>query len=400
MNPKSIKTKFPFFKQNPNCVYLDNAATTQCPESVIKAMNEYSKNKTNVHRGFYSPAAENTKKYKQSREEVADFIGAEADEIIFTSGATESLNNIARMLEPEINESDNIVVTISEHHSNLVPWQQLAEKVGCELRFIKIADDYKLDLSSAESKIDDDTKIVSFSYISNVLGIELPVEKIAALAYEVDAYTVIDSAQAMSTKKIDVKNLGADLLGFSGHKIFGPTGIGVMYINKDLLEKLTPVEFGGGMVKTVTKHDSSWLNYPLKFEAGTPNVSGAIGFGEAIKFVQKIGRSQISKYQKKLNKYLLKRLNQVKGVNILRPKIEHLASGVTSFVIKDIHSHDIAGFLAEKSICVRAGHHCAIPLMDSLEIEGVVRVSVSIYNNKDDIDKLIKNLNLIQQKFK
>ncbi|MFB6182387.1 MAG: aminotransferase class V-fold PLP-dependent enzyme [Candidatus Magasanikbacteria bacterium] len=399
MSLNKIKQKFPSLKQDPSLVYLDNAATTQCPKPVIEVVEKYYRNKSNVHRGFYSSEIDNTKKYEQSREVVADFIGSTSKETIFTSGTTESLNSIAKMLKPRVDKNENIVTTIAEHHSNLLPWQQLAKRVGCELRFIEINDSYELDLDSARKKIDRNTKIVSFSYISNVLGTELLVSDLVALADEVNAFTIIDVAQAMDCNRLDVKELGVDFLAFSGHKLFGPTGVGVLYGREELLKQLEPMEFGGSMVKKVERDGSSWAGLPHEFEAGTSNIAGVLGLGRAVKFIQNVDQKRISDHKKRLNKYLVKKLGQIEDVNIIRPKNSYLDSGISSFVIDEIHPHDVAEFLSENSICVRAGHHCAMPLMNELDLVGTVRVSVSIYNNKEDIDELINNLKLIQRKF-
>lgn len=399
MSIRKIKKQFPAFQDQTDLVYLDSAATTQSPNSVIDAVEDYYKNKSNVHRGFYNLAVSTTEKYEQARGKVADFISAESKEIVFTSGTTESINNIARMLEPEIDSADNIVITIMEHHANLVPWQQVAKRVGCELRYIEIGENYELDLESAAEKIDENTLVVSFSYISNTLGVELPVKKLLDLANEADAYSVIDAAQAMTSKKIDIKELGADFLAFSGHKVFGPTGIGVLYGRKDLLEKVEPVKFGGDMIKKVEQQNSSWADLPTKFEAGTPNIAGAIGLGEAISFVEETERENIENHQEKITKYLAEQLNGIGEVQIHRPSDKYLGSGIVSFTINSVHPHDIADILGKNDICVRAGHHCTMPLIKDLGLSATVRASVSTYNTKDDIDKLVSVVSEIIKRF-
>ena len=399
MDTKKIKSQFPVFKDRSNLVYLDNAATTQSPKQVVDTLGDYYKNKSNVHRGFYNLAIDATKKYEQARQTVADFISAEPKEVVFTSGTTDSLNNIARILEPEIESSDNIVITIMEHHANLIPWQQLSKRVGCELRYIEIGRNYEIDLKSAKKKIDENTKVVSFSYISNALGVELPVEKLIKLAKKVDAYTIIDAAQAMTSKKIDIKDLGVNFLAFSGHKIFGPTGIGVMHGRGELLNKLEPPKFGGEMIEKVEKQDSSWADLPAKFEAGTPNIAGAIGLGKAIDFIENLGQKNIENHQAKITKYLAEQINSIEEVQVHRPDNKYLDSGIVSFTISSAHPHDIADILGKNNICVRAGHHCTMPLMKELGLDATVRASVSIYNTKDDIDQLVGVVDEIIKRF-
>lgn len=399
MDTKKIKSQFPVFKDRSNLVYLDNAATTQSPKQVVDTLGDYYKNKSNVHRGFYNLAIDATKKYEQARQTVADFISAEPKEVVFTSGTTDSLNNIARILEPEIESSDNIVITIMEHHANLIPWQQLSKRVGCELRYIEIGRNYEIDLKSAKKKIDENTKVVSFSYISNALGVELPVEKLIKLAKKVDAYTIIDAAQAMTSKKIDIKDLGVDFLAFSGHKIFGPTGIGVMHGRGELLDKLEPPKFGGEMIEKIEKQESSWADLPAKFEAGTPNIAGAIGLGKAVDFVESIGQKNIAEHQAKVTKYLAEQINNIEEVRLHRPDNKYLESGIVSFTISSAHPHDIADILGKNNICVRAGYHCTMPLMKELGLDATVRASVSIYNTKDDIDQLVGVVDEIIKRF-
>ncbi|MFB6226171.1 MAG: aminotransferase class V-fold PLP-dependent enzyme [Candidatus Paceibacteria bacterium] len=395
---QDIKQKFPVFKQNQDLIYLDNAATTQMPKRVIEVLNQYYNNKSNVHRGFYPLAQQATKAFEEAREKVAEFISSEPKEIIFNSGTTEGMNNLARMLEPELSADDNIVITIVEHHANFVPWQQLSDRVGCELRVIELDDECEFGLQ-VEGKIDEDTKVVSFSYISNALGFELPVKNIVDVANKVSAYTIIDSAQAMTSKKINVKDLNIDFLAFSGHKLFGPTGIGVLYGRKALLQDLDPSKYGGEMIRKVTKQSSSWTDIPHKYEAGTPNVTAAIGLGEALDFITDLGIKKIASYKQELTNYLIDQLNMLDEVVLLSPENKSLDSGIVSFQVEGVHAHDVADLLASENICVRAGHHCAMPLMGEFDVSATVRVSISIYNNKKDIDQLIDELQNIIQLF-
>ncbi len=399
---KQIKKDFPIFSHNLGLVYLDNAATTQKPASVINAVkNFYEKDNANVGRGVYSLANRAMKRYDQTRTVIANFIGANSGEIVFTRNTTESINLLAYVISKIIPKGkDEIVLTEMEHHSNLVPWQELCKRNGFKLKFVKITKDFVLDMKDFNSKLSDKTAIVSIAYASNVLGTINNVKLITRLAREKGAITVIDAAQAIQHIPIDVKHLDCDFLAFSGHKMMGPNGIGVLYGKKELLEKLSPFMFGGGMIEKVTFNDASWAKTPEKFEAGTQNIAGAVGFAEAINYIKKIGIENITGWEAFLLKYALKRLNEVKGIKTYHPNSGEKVP-VVSFTLDSIHPHDIAEMLNEKKIAIRAGHCCAMPLMSVIKANGgVCRASFYFYNTLEDIDALVDSLREIQEKFK
>ncbi len=404
MDLSTIKTRFPIFKNYPKLVYLDNASTTQTPQIVLDAMNEYySTNRANIHRGIYNLSTEATKKYEEARNKIAKFINAEPEEIIFTSGTTHGLNMLATTLGKKLSHTDNIVLTRLEHHANLVPWQQISQTTGAKLKFIELNEDLQLDEISLEKIIDDNTKIVSFTALSNTLGTKVNVETIVQHAKKVNAITIVDAAQLVSHEQIDVKKLDCDFLVFSGHKMYGPTGIGVLYGKKELLEKLDPFFYGGDMVNEVSYETATWADVPQKFEGGTPNIAGAIGLGAAIDFIQEIGWETIQKNEQELVKYLFSKLP--KFVNIIAsPRLGGVGVGehhnsIISFTIDGVHPHDIAEILNRHHIAIRAGHHCTMPLMKHLDITGTTRVSLGLYNTKEDIDKLISALEEVKNIF-
>lgn len=397
---KQLKKDFPIFQNKKNLIYLDSAATTQKPKQVIEKIKEFYENSNaNIHRGVYSLSEEATELYEQARKTIAEFINASPEEIIFTRSTTESLNflsyTISSILPKEKNE---IVLTEMEHHSNLVPWQQLAKRENFKLKFIKIKVDFTLDLEDAKRKITDKTAIVSISHISNSLGTINLIEKVIEIAKQKEAITIIDAAQSVPHMKIDVKKIGCDFLAFSGHKVLGPFGIGVLYGKEELLNKLPPFEFGGGMIKKVSLDQSEFANIPEKFEAGTPNVSGVIGLAEAINYLNKIGMKNVEDWEKQLLKYTIEGIKKIDEIEIYNPSSEK-SSGILSFNIKKIHPHDIASMLNDYGIAVRAGHHCNMPLMKKLEISGTVRVSFYLYNIFEDIDRLIEGIKKVKEKF-
>lgn len=375
-----------------NQVYLDNASTTQTPQVVLDAMNEYyTEYRANVHRGFYDTAARADKAYAASKESVAALIGASADEIVYTSGATDSLNRLARMLESEVSTEHNIVLTEMEHHANLIPWQQLAKRTGCELRFIPITDDYRLDYDAAKKLIDDKTKIVSFVHVSNTLGTINDAQALCQLAAGVDAYSIVDACQSIATLAIDVQSIGCDFFVASGHKMYGPTGIGILFGKQVHLDRLDPVVFGGDMIRSVSFTDASWADGSSKHEAGTPPIAEAIGLGAACTWLQ--GHK---KDQTQLTAYVLEAL-QSTGATIIGPSSTEDRTGVVSFTLGDAHPHDIAHILAENNICVRAGHHCTMPLMKKLGLAGTVRASIGVHTTMDDIDTLITGIKKVKE---
>ena len=397
------KNLFPIFEKNPALVYLDSAATTQKPKIVIDKEKEFYKNKnSNIHRGLYKLSEEATQEYEGARKIIAKFINASQNEIIFTKGTTESLNLLAYTIDSLTWENKNkgkneILLTEMEHHSNLVPWQQLEKAFGYKLKFIPIKKDLTLDYNKAKKLINKNTSIVSISMISNALGTQNDVKSLIKLAKKHKAITIVDAAQAIAHKKINVKELDCDFLAFSGHKTFAPFGIGVLYGKYKLLDKMRPFHFGGDMIESVSFNSSTFQNPPIKFEAGTQNIAGAIALGEAISFINKIGIKNIENYESKLTDYTYNKLKTIKGITIYKPKN---SQNIISFNLNEIHCHDVAQILSDKfNICIRAGHHCAMPLMTKLKIAGTCRISISIYNTKEDINKLISSLIKVKEVF-
>lgn len=368
--------KFPILNK---ITYLDNAATTQKPKIVINKIKEYyENNNANIHRGLYDLSEKSTIMYDEAREKVAKLINADKREIIFTKGATESANLLASSLKGKI------VLTEMEHHANLIPWQKRKPK------FIKIKG-YELDYSDAEKKIKG-SDIVSIIHVSNVLGTINDIDKIIRIARKNKAITIIDASQSVGHMEVDVKKLDCDFLFFSGHKMFGPTGIGVLYGKYELLKEMPPYELGGDMIEEVTLTKATYTDPPQRFEAGTPNIAGAIGLGKAVDFVRSIGVDKIEKHEKELAEYCIKKMRKIPEIDVYSADKN---KGIVSFNIKKIHIHDVASILNEEKICVRAGKHCAHPLIKKLGLDGTVRASFTIYNTKKDVDKLIRGLNKV-----
>ncbi|MBI2043260.1 cysteine desulfurase [Candidatus Pacearchaeota archaeon] len=397
---KKLKKDFPIFKNNPKLIYLDNGATTQKPNRVINTIKEfYEKYNANVARGFYKQSQIAMEQYQNARRIVAKFINAEAEEIIFTHNATDSINSVAYAIESIIPEGrDEIVLTEMEHHSNLIPWQQLAFRSGFKLKFIKIKDDFTLDLQDAQEKITKKTAIVSLTHVSNSLGTINPVEEIVKIAKSLGVLTLIDATQSVPHMKVDVGKIGSDFLVFSGHKMLGPTGVGVLYGKRELLEKMQPFNFGGGMIKSVSKESSEFADLPEKFEAGTPNIAGAVALAEAITYIDKIGVDNIHRWESELMKYLIESLKKVGDIVLYNVGLKN-TSGILSFNIKGIHAHDVASILDSYDVAVRAGHHCCMPLMKRLGIPGTVRASFYFYNTYEDIDKFVEAVKKTKEKF-
>ncbi|MFA6105251.1 MAG: SufS family cysteine desulfurase [Patescibacteria group bacterium] len=397
---QTIKKQFPIFKNQPNLIYLDNAATTQiCAPSLNALTDYYLKYRANVHRGVYNIAEKATTAFENARISAAKFLNSEQNEIIFTSGSTAGLNFLASSLTPRLSHRENVVITKLEHHSNLVPWQQAAKHYGFELRFIDVTSDFRIDLESAKKLIDQNTKIVSFAMVSNVLGSIAPAREIISLAKNVKALTIVDAAQAAAHLPIDVKKLNCDFLVLSGHKVYGPNGIGILYGKKELLsESVEPISFGGEMVSEVTVAGATWATVPHRFEAGTPNIAGAIGLGAALEFIGKIGWKKIANHEKNLTKYALQKLSPL--VKIFGPSLPTERAGVIAFTIPGIHPHDIADIINTKKIAARAGLHCAEPLHREFRLPGSVRISLGIYNNEKDIDALVSALKTAKKIFK
>lgn len=390
----NLKSDFPIFTHHPNLVYLDTAASALKPRAVIEATTcWYEKFGVNVHRALYDLGDEATTRYESVRDAVAKFVGAAArEEIIFTSGTTDGLNKLARMLENEIEMGDNLVLTRMEHHANLIPWQQLVKRRGAELRFIEMTPDYVLDLESAKKVIDAKTKIVSFPAASNVLGTITPMKEIVDLAHGVNAIAIVDAAQIIPHRPIDVQKINCDFLVFSGHKLYGPTGVGVLFGKKSWLEKLEPTVFGGDMIKAVTYDGATWADLPHKFEAGTPPIAEVIGLGAALHYLEQIGWDKIQAHEKMLTEYALEKLSEISDLKIIRPDTSDHRTPTFSFVINGLHPHDIAEILNRDQIAVRAGHHCAMPLMQHLGLVGTTRASFGLYNAKEDIDRLVEEI--------
>jgi|SRR3989344_210317 len=395
---KELKKDFQILKNN--LIYLDNASTTQKPKVVIDSLKKFYENKNaNIHRGVYKLSALATKEYENSKKIIAQFINAKPEEIIYTRGTTESINLLAYTIQSIIPKGkEEILLTEMEHHSNLVPWQEFAKRNNFKLKFIRLKEDFTLDLEDANKKITEKTAVLSLAHISNSLGTINPIKKIVEMAKKKNAITIIDAAQSAGHMKLDVKNIGCDFLAFSGHKMLGPMGIGVLYGRKELLEKLSPFNFGGDMIERVTYENSTWNKIPEKFEAGTQNIEGAIALARAVNYLNKLKMENIENWEKELTKYTIDRLKQIPEINLYNHGIEN-SSGIISFTIKDIHPHDIASMMDESNIAIRGGHHCNMPLMKKLDIPGTARISLYFYNTFEDVDKLIIKLNEIIKKF-
>lgn len=400
-----IRDQFPILQEKINghkLIYLDSAATAQIPNSVLEKINEFEKAKrANVHRSVDTLGIEATQAYEDARAKVQHFINAKnASEVIFTAGCTDSLNLVASTYGLQnVNEGDEIVVTIMEHYSDFVPWQQLALMKHAILKFIDITDDGQLDLDDAKKKITDKTKIVAIAHASNVLGTINPIKTLAKIAHSHGAKIVVDGAQAAGHIPIDVQDLDADFYAFSGHKMFGPDGIGILYGKKNLLEVMPPYRFGGEMIESVTKERTTWAAVPQKFEAGTPNISGAIGLASAIDFINQIGLNDIQSREHELTKYVLPKLEELSYVTVYGPKDVEKHTNVIAFNLNNVHPHDLATALDFEGIQIRAGHHCAQPLMERLNVESTARVSFSIFNLQKDCDHLLSALKETEEFF-
>lgn len=402
---KDIKSYFPILNQQVNghpLVYLDSAATSQKPIQVIEAIKHYYEfDNSNVHRGVHTLGNRATDKYEGAREKVRNFInGKTTEEIIFTRGTTTALNTVASSYgRANVEQGDEIVITHMEHHSNIIPWQQLAKEKNATLKYIDLEADGTLDLEKVRATITPKTKIVSVSMASNVLGTINPIKEIAKIAHANGAVMVADGAQAAPHMKIDVQDLDIDFLGFSGHKMCGPTGIGVLYGKKEHLEKMEPIEFGGEMIDFVGLHDSTWKELPWKFEGGTPIIAGAIGLGAAIDFLNEVGLDNIAQHEHKLVGYAMDQLETIDGLKIFGPRDPMKRCGLVTFNLDDVHPHDVATVLDMNGIAVRAGHHCAQPLMKCLQQVATARASFYLYNTEEDIDRLVAGLRSAKEYF-
>lgn len=400
-----LRQDFPILHQLVNdepLVYLDNAATTQKPEAVLaKVAAYYHQDNANVHRGVHTLAERATQSYESAREKVRAFINAkETAEVLFTRGTTTGLNWVASSFGDKFVEAgDEIVISYMEHHSNIIPWQQLAKQKGAKLVYIDITPEGYLDLADAKRKIGEKTKIVSIAHVSNVLGGINPIKELIALAHENDAVMVVDGAQAAPHMKVDVQQLDADFYAFSGHKMCGPTGIGVLYGKRQWLEQMEPVEFGGEMIDFVNLYDSTWKELPWKFEAGTPNIAGGIGLGAAVDYLTEIGMDEIHAYEQSLVDYVMPKLKAIEGVTVYGPQDPKDHTGVIAFNIEGLHPHDVATALDMEGVAVRAGHHCAQPLLKYLNVPATARASFYFYNTKKDADRLIDAIHKTKEFF-
>ncbi|MFM8869656.1 MAG: aminotransferase class V-fold PLP-dependent enzyme [Candidatus Nanopelagicus sp.] len=404
------KRDFPIFSRtvrggNP-LIYLDSGATSQKPEVVIEAEAEFYRSKNAaVHRGAHLLAEEASDAYEGARENVARFIGAESSEIVFTKSATESLNLLAYSFSnPDsgvaLKSNDEIVVTEMEHHANLIPWQQAAKRTGAKLTWLSITPDGRLDLSNIDQIINRKTKIVAITHQSNVFGTIPPIKEIVKAAHAVGAYVVLDACQSVPHFEVDVKQLQVDFLAFSGHKLLGPTGIGVLWGKAALLDRLQPAIFGGSMVDSVTMQGATWASGPRKFEAGVPNMAQAVGLSAAVDYLAQIGMNNLAQHEHKLTEQLLSGLKLVKGVKIVGPTDMKDRGGVVSFTVDGVHPHDVGQVLDQYGIAVRTGHHCAWPLMKKLQLVGTTRASFHIYNNSSDVVSLLEAVEKVTDYFK
>lgn len=402
MDIQKIKKDFPILK-NRQISYLDSGATTQKPIQVIKAMEEfYEKYNANPHRGAYSLSMEATEIYEDTRTKIAKFINARnREEIIFSKNATESLNLIAYSYGMDnLKKDEEIVISIMEHHSNLVPWQKVAKVTKSKLNYMYINEEFEISDEEIENKITDKTKIVGITHVSNVLGTINNVKKIIKYAHKKGAIVIVDASQSIPHMKIDVQDLDADFLVFSGHKMLAPLGIGVLYGKKELLNKMSPFLMGGDMIEYVYEQETTFAPLPNKFEAGTQNVEGVIGLGAAIDYIQKLGYDKIQEIEKEVVSYARKKLSELEFLTLYLTPNQENHSGVISFNIKGVHPHDVASILDSEGVCVRSGNHCAQPLMRFLEIDSTCRASFYFYNTKEDVDKLVNSLNKAYNMFK
>lgn len=409
--PDAVIADFPILsrtiRDGKRLVYLDSGATSQKPSVVIDAeSNFYRMHNAAVHRGAHQLAEEATDAYEGARAIVANFLGAESNEIVFTKSATESLNLVAYAIgnAPAGNRfhlvaGDEIVVSEMEHHANLIPWQQLAARTGASLKWFEVTPEGRLDLSNLNSTISARTKIVAITHQSNVLGTINPLSEIVNRAHEVGATVVLDACQSVPHMPIDVKKLDIDFLAFSGHKAVGPTGVGVLWGRESLLNELPPFLTGGSMIENVTMTSATWAKAPKRFEAGVPNMAQAVGLGAALQYLHKIGMAQIFAHEKELTGYAMAALSEIKDLTIVGPKDLEMRGGTLSFTVGDIHPHDLGQFLDSQGIAVRTGHHCAWPLTRKLGVAATTRASLYLYNTEADIDELAKGISSAQKYF-
>ena len=398
LDVQAIREDFPVLRRkvyDRPLVYLDNAATSQKPQSVIQALVDYYEGyNSNVHRGVHALSMEATDRYEEARVKVANFIKADTPEsVIWTRNTTESINLVANSwaLE-EISEGDEIVVTQMEHHSNLVPWQKVARERGASLRVLPLTGDGMVDLQAADSIITRRCKLLSIVHVSNSLGTINPVDELVARARAVGAYVLIDGAQSVPHLPVDVNELDCDFLAFSGHKMLGPTGIGALYVRREILERMEPFLLGGEMVMEVWNDRATWNDLPMRFEAGTPNIADAIALGAAVDYLQDLGMDKVREHEVQLTKYGLEALREIEEIDVVGPSDPHLRGGVISFHNSDIHPHDLGTFLDRQGVAIRTGHHCTMPLMRSLDLVATARASFYVYNTEEEVDMLVDGL--------
>lgn len=400
-----VRNEFPVLNQVINgkpLTYLDNAATSQKPRSVLDVLEKYYReDNANVHRGIHELSRRATLAYEGARARVAEWLGAsDPAEVVWTRGTTESINLVAATWGMDhLEEGDEIVLSIMEHHSNIVPWQLLARRTQARLRYIEMDDEGKLDLGSLENVLTDRTRLVAVTHVSNALGTVNPVERVANAAHACGALVLLDGAQAVPHLKVDVGELGADFYAFSSHKMYGPTGTGVLWARKDILEKMSPYQGGGEMIGIVERDTSTWADIPHKFEAGTPNIAGAVGAAAAVDFLERAGYEAVREHEAGLLRYALDRMAEVPDLTVFGPKELKDRSGVISFALGDAHPHDIATILDSEGVAIRAGHHCAQLVMKHLGVSATTRASFSLYNTFDDVDRLLEGLRVVQNIF-
>ena len=396
LDPNKIRKDFPVLERIVNdkkLVYLDNAATSQKPKSVIDSLTDYYSNyNSNVHRGVHTLSVEATDSYENARVKVAEFIGAIPEETIWTRNTSESINIVAYGLKSKLSAEDNIVVSRMEHHSNLVPWQQLCTQTGASLRYLEHNIEGRIDLKDAKSKIDENTKIIAVTHMSNVLGVINPISEIREMSKKFGSYLVLDGAQSVPHFKVNVKEIDCDFLSFSAHKMLGPTGIGILYGKEELLNEMPPFYFGGDMISEVSYESAKWNDLPYKFEAGTPNIAVAIATGVGVDYLNSLGMDNVFQHEEEITHYAIEKIMELEDYNIIGPVDDHSRGGVISFTHNQIHPHDIGEILDKFGIAIRTGHHCAMPLVRSYEIVAAARASFYFYNTKEEIDIFIEAL--------
>jgi cysteine desulfurase/selenocysteine lyase len=402
--PRDVRSDFPLLQRSADgkpLVYLDSAATSQKPRVVLEALRRYYEEyNANVHRGLYRIAEQATLAYEEARAKVARFLGARPEEVVFTRGTTESVNLVAYAYgDAFVGEGDEILLTEMEHHSNLVPWQRLAERRGARLRFLRVRPDGTLDLDSLDRLLSERTRLVALTHQSNVLGTINPVRYVADRARAVGAVVVVDGAQSVPHMPVRVADLGCDFLAFSGHKMCGPTGIGVLWGRAELLDRMPPFHGGGEMIERVELERSTYKAPPHRFEAGTPNIADAIALGVAVDYLQSVGMEAVREHEKSLVRYLLAQLREVDGVRVYGPQDPEIRGGAVAFTVEGVHPHDVAQVLDGEGVCVRAGHHCAQPLHRVLGVAATTRASVYLYNAPEDVDALVRGLEQVRRFF-